>query len=335
MPCYGSPMSSGPVFRRRTLIAGLAGTALGAGALTACSSSTPEEGSTEPELRTVQHPLGSTEIPVRPQRVVCLDSGVSLQTALEVGAPVVASETLAGDITVPTYLPEPPEGFTALGFNEQNLEQIASLEPDLIIGSRVRVEELYDQLTAVAPTVAVLNSADGAVWEESAATVGDLVGAADRVAERIEEFETAAAGFAEKHAATLESHRVALIRFADEVRIVTGAVFPSHLLELLGVQRPESNTPPDEATTYISLSQEEVGVIEDADIILHFSGGGGFTRQDGGTGAEVTGGPLWQRLPAVRAGHAYELDAVTWWDGASVAAGLAGIAELDEILGSL
>ncbi len=325
-------MPIAPTLRRRTLLTGVAATAVGAVALASCSS--PTEDGDPSERRTVDHPLGTSDIPVNPQRIVCLDAGVSLQTALEIGAPVVAGETLAGDIAVPTYLPEPPEEFTALGFNEQNPEQIAALDPDLIIGSRVRVEELYDQLAAVAPTVAVLNSADGVTWKESAATVGDLVGAGDRVQERIAEFDAAATAFTEKHAALLESNRIALIRFTDEVRIVTGAVFPSNLLELLGVQRPESNTPPDDTTTYISLSQEEVGRIGDADIILHFSGGGGFTRQ-AGAGDDVTGGPLWQRLDAVSSGHAYELDAVTWWDGNSVAAGLAGIAELDEIFGAL
>lgn len=327
-------MSSVSTFGRRMLLAGAAGTALGATALSACSSPSQGEDSAAAELRSVEHPLGTTDIPVEPQRIVCLDAGVSLQTALEVGAPVVAGETLAGDITIPTYLPDAPQGFTALGFNEQNPEQIATLEPDLIIGSRVRIEEVYDQLSAVAPTVAVLNSADGVTWQESAATVGDLIGASDRVSERIAEFDAAVAEFTEKHAGVLESHRVALIRFTDEVRIVTGAVFPANLLELVGVQRPESNIPPDDTTTYISLSPEQVGQIGDADIILHFSGGGGFTRKDG-AGDGVTGGPLWQRLDAVSSGQAYELDAVTWWDGNSVAAGLAGIAELDQILGGL
>src|SRR5690606_26076560 len=87
-------------FRRRTLLAGVAGTAIGAVALSSCSSPTEDGGSVE--MRSVDHPLGTSDIPVSPQRIVCLDAGVSLQTALEIGAPVVAGETLAGDITIPT-----------------------------------------------------------------------------------------------------------------------------------------------------------------------------------------------------------------------------------------
>lgn len=36
---------------------------------------------------------------------------------------------------------------------EPNLEQIAALEPDLILGSELRVADFYDELSAIAPTV--------------------------------------------------------------------------------------------------------------------------------------------------------------------------------------
>lgn len=323
---------AGPLTRRRLLAAvAVSGAALATG----CSGSggeSPASAGSAAATRTVDHPLGTTEISSNPTKVICLDAGITFQTALEVGAPVIAAETLAGDVAVPSYLPQPPADFVPLGFNEQNLEQLVELAPDLIIGSRVRLEENYDQLDKIAPTVAVENSADGVAWRDAARSVADLLGAAKVIEERITAFEEKADAFTRKHAADLADQRVALVRFADDVRILTGSVFPVDLLALFGVQRPKSNTPPDEETTYISLSREEIPRLNDADLILHLSGGGGFTKESGGTSDEVTSGSLWKRLDAVAGGRTFELDAVTWWDGNSVSAAEKALADLDRIL---
>ena len=37
--------------------------------------------------------------------------------------------------------------------SEVNLEAIAALQPDLIIGNKMRQEAIYEQLSAIAPTV--------------------------------------------------------------------------------------------------------------------------------------------------------------------------------------
>lgn len=37
--------------------------------------------------------------------------------------------------------------------HEVNIEKIAALKPDLIIGSKIRQEKVYDKLTKIAPTV--------------------------------------------------------------------------------------------------------------------------------------------------------------------------------------
>ncbi|MFC7618962.1 ABC transporter substrate-binding protein [Microlunatus sp. GCM10028923] len=279
--------------------------------------------------RTVEHPLGTAEIPVRPRRVIALDAGAGLQTALEAGAPLIASETLAGDTAIPDYLPKPPEGFQPLGFNEIDLERLTALEPDLIIGSRSRVEELYPQLTKIAPTVSYLNTADRVRWRDTALTVGDLLGARPELERRLTAFDTAAKEFAEQHAESLTERSVALVRFtADEVRILTGVIFPSDLLAQLGARRPASNEPEEADATYISLTRETVPVLADADTILYFSGGGGFAQESGELFAEVTDGPLWRRLPAVKAGRAHQLNALNWWDGYSTSAAQACLTEL-------
>lgn len=317
---------------RRHLIGGAAGIGLlGFGACSADrSEGPPDEGAT----REVEHPLGTSTIPVSPQRIVTLDAVGGLQTALESGARIIASETLDGETEIPDYLPAPPDGFTSLGFNEVNFEQILGLEPDLIVGSRVRVEEHYAKLTEIAPTIPYLTTGDGVPWRDTVRTVGELLGAADRIDERIAEFEERAESFSTDHADVLADRSVALLRFtADEIRIMTGTIFSADILAACGVRRPPSNEPSEDETTFISLSPENVSDLQDADTIIYFSGGGGFARAAGDLVTSVTEGGLWQALPAVSAGRAHEVSALSWWDGFSVAGGLACIDDLETILG--
>lgn len=317
---------------RRHLIGGAASVALLG--VTACSANREEPPTEGGETREVEHPLGSSTIPVSPRRIIALDAGGGLQTALECGAPVIAAETLAGETEIPEYLPSPPEGFIPLGFNEVNFERLLGLEPDLIIGSRVRVEEHYAKLTEIAPTVPFLNTADQVEWRDTVRTVGDLLGVPEVIEERIAEFEERAEAFAADHAETLATSTVALVRFtSDEVRILTGIIFPSDVLAACGVQRPASNEPESAEDTYISLSPENVSVLEDADVIIYFSGGGGFARDAGDLFTSITEGGLWKALPAVAAGRAHEVSALSWWDGYSVAGALACIDDLESIFG--
>lgn len=57
---------------------------------------------------------------------------------------------------------------------EPNLEAIAALEPDLVISSKVRHEQIYDELSAIAPTVFAENA--GATWKENVLLYGEAVG---------------------------------------------------------------------------------------------------------------------------------------------------------------
>ena len=313
---------------RRSLL-----TSLGAaGLLTACGSA-PQAAPPASGTRTVTHPLGTTDVPVAPQRVLSLDSNGALQVALELGAPLVASETLDGTVPVPPYLPPPPPGFESLGFNQLDLERVAALRPDLIVGNVPRVEQAYAELSRIAPTVTYRNAGAGQDWRDSVRTIGDVLGALPRVEERLAEYAARVDAVATRHTDLIAGSTVALLRFtSSELRIVRGEIFGASILTHAGVRRPPSTETPGPNATYVSLTEETVGATADADVVLYFVGGGGSAADAAATAQRYLSGGLWQQLPAVRAGRVVELDPVAWWDGYSVSAALTCLEELDEAL---
>ena len=67
--------------------------------------------------------------------------------------PVGAVRSWTGDPWYP-HIKDQMEGVTVVGEESQpNIELIAGLRPDLIIGNKMRQEKVYEQLKAIAPTV--------------------------------------------------------------------------------------------------------------------------------------------------------------------------------------
>ena len=111
-----------------------------------------------------------------------------------------------------------------------------------------------------------------------------------------------------------------------------GEIFGASILAHAGIRRPPSTDTASPSATYVSLTEETVGVTADADVVLYFVGGGGSAADAAATAQRYLSGGLWQQLPAVRAGRVVELDPVAWWDGYSVSAALTCVDQLDAAL---
>ena len=109
--------------------------------------------------RTITHAEGVTEVPAEPRRIVALQDQNALLPLLELGVKPVASAGLIGDDGSRSF--RRTEGFDTGGiefvgaYGEPNLEAIAAQEPDLIVSDEFTVDDQYDQLSRIAPTVAV------------------------------------------------------------------------------------------------------------------------------------------------------------------------------------
>lgn len=328
---------TGVSLSRRTVLTGLTGLTAAAG-LAACGpgeqSQAPAGGATKP----FTHPYGQSAVPLSPQRVITLDPGQALQVALEHTVPLVASATLDADPPVPPYLPQPARPFERLGFGQVDVERLATFGPDLIIGNTASLQDKYQAVSSLAPTVAYANTRDKVEWYDAALTVADILGVRDAQQRKLDEYRARVSEFRSRHGQVLGARKLVLLRFTtDELRIITDSIiFPSRVLTDMGVRRTESSAPAKATDTYTKLSLEQVGVLADADVILHFNGGGAF---DGGkvtsTFTKYTGGELWKRLPAVRAGKVFEVPRTSWWDGGSTSAATELLGDVEKILPQL
>lgn len=104
-------------------------------------------------FRLVEHVMGQTCIPENPQRVVALE-WTYVEDVLALGVQPVGVADIDGYnnwVKIPLALDETVQDVGTR--NEPNLELIAELNPDLIIGVYFRVAENYDELNAIAPTL--------------------------------------------------------------------------------------------------------------------------------------------------------------------------------------
>ncbi|MGL5427767.1 MAG: siderophore ABC transporter substrate-binding protein [Cetobacterium sp.] len=114
------------------------------------------EETTPVEKITINHVMGTTEVPKNPTRVIVFDYGI-VEMLDTVGVEVIG---LPKD-GLPKFLEKfKDEKYVNVGgLKDPNLEKIYELKPDLIIVAG-RQEPFYDQLSKIAPTVGLTTTGD-------------------------------------------------------------------------------------------------------------------------------------------------------------------------------
>jgi len=144
---------------------------------------------------TIENKFGTTEIPAEPERIVTI--GFNDQDfVLALGGTLVGERELIGDYDA-TQRPWaqdllPDDAVPTVGSDELNLEEIAALQPDLIVGVYSFIDQsVYDQLSEIAPTLAQTDEyADGATpWQEQTLLTGRALGVEDEAQELVDEVE--------------------------------------------------------------------------------------------------------------------------------------------------
>ncbi|MDF1603954.1 ABC transporter substrate-binding protein [Nocardioides sp. YIM 152315] len=124
----------------------------------------------------VDHVYGTTEIDGVPERIVTIDLQWT-DTMLAMGVEPIG-------YTVDSYMPDGtvpwqdlPADAEALDLTDGvPIEQIAALDPDLIVGSySIADERTYELLSGIAPTVPNLDDAQVASWQELVTLAGNVL----------------------------------------------------------------------------------------------------------------------------------------------------------------
>ena len=147
------------------------------------------------ETRSFTAANGTFDIPVSPQRIVALNDQIVALPLYELGAPVVGSagrtdadgnHFLRGGMdTLGIDYANTDIAYVG-GFNGLDVEAIAALQPDLIIGGPYTDAAVAEQLQSVAPTLLIDNGALGLV--DTLRTLADVSGKAGNFEARYQRY---------------------------------------------------------------------------------------------------------------------------------------------------
>lgn len=132
----------------------------------------------------VQHALGETKVPGRPERPVTLYPS-ELDDAYALGTAPVGT---AG--TIPDYLAPRTRGLRRVGsISDPSLSRIEAVDPDVILATK-RQKPIYKRLKKIAPTVAIDATVD---WKPNLRQDGEALGQADFAEKLLTQYDRQAA----------------------------------------------------------------------------------------------------------------------------------------------
>jgi iron complex transport system substrate-binding protein len=269
---------------------------------------------------TVRHEFGETEISKNPQRIVAVTGTSELEAllALEV-LPVAAAgdDGDAGTTVWSSHLEPLLDGVEQLPSRRNvNLELVLAAQPDLIIGSASWLDEIYDDLSAIAPTVALDFSRP---WQGTLRDVAILVNQVERGESVIAEYDARVEALVEQYRPEVEGITYSQIKSfisESEVQLYT-STNASPILDLLGMVQPDEQleaAAADNGSTGISL--ERIDLFDTNVIfIFHYPG---ETEQ-----AEIDAlkaNPLFASFDAVAEDRVFEVISSWWYLGGAIGA---------------
>jgi iron complex transport system substrate-binding protein len=288
--------------------------------LARCGSDGESSGETSGATRTVRHALGETQVPARPERTVALVTATELDGLLTLGLDLVAAAADTHDsdgrLVWPAYLEERfPDRLEEVEMlprltQEISLERVAGLQPDLIVGTALDLEEVYDELSQIAPTVGIEED-----WKQPwQGVLRDLSGVfaererADRI---ISDFDRRVEDLAGRYReVTGGLTYTAMYSFAESRSefYLPGTPHADEVLEKLGMQRPPEQEREMGENGDAFLSLERLDLV-DTDVVLIYEYPGEEAQAEID---KLKANPLFRRLRAVENGLVFEVNPYFW-----------------------
>lgn len=275
------------------------------GASTNQEQQSAQTSSQDTERRTIAHAMGTTEIEGTPKRVVVLTNEAT-DNVLALGVePVGAVKSWFGDPYYEYIEPQMQEVPVVGEELQPNLEKVAALKPDLILGSKVRHEQVYSQLSAIAPTV--YSETLGADWKENLVLYAQALNREPEAQQILSDWDQRIANLQAKLGDRV-NQEISLVRFLPgAARINYKDNFAGRILQEIGFQRPPSQRK-DQFASQVTFEQIPQ---MDADLLFYMT----FKTEEG-EATEVekawTQHPLWQNLEVVKQNNVYEVNDIYW-----------------------
>lgn len=276
------------------------------GLLTGCSSTSSDkvEDTSKGKTVSVQDAMGTVEVPTDPKRIVVL-TNEGTEALLSLGVkPVGAVTGVTGEWYYHTK--KELEGVKAIGKEKDvNIEAIASLNPDLIIGNKMRHEKIYAQLKSIAPTV-YSDTIRGA-WKDNFRFYAKVLNKETEGEKSIKEYEDKIAYIQDNYKNKLGSE-VSLVRFMNgKTRIYLGDTFAGTILKEIGFKRPKTQ----QGTEFVNEIGKERLKEAEGDVMFYFTqefgDGKGLASEK-----EWINDPLFKSLDVVKNNKAIKVDDIIW-----------------------
>jgi len=294
---------------RREFLAG--GAALALLGIAGCGSD--DDRPAADATRTIRHSKGTTQVPANPERIVTL-GGIYDINLISLGlTPIGVGEgAVEQAAAVAPLLPDDVDvaGIERIGDPyDPDLEKVARLAPDLIIGDDI--QENYPALSRIAPTVLVEYGSNG-TWRKRFLKVAEAVDRRERAAAVEARYEDVLA----KLPAAARARAVAFVRAHEDgpflidsgAAAFAGSVAKDARISTLDIPRGIGELA--EGSGFVEVSGERMNVLEGADLIVVANFG-----EDGDGVQRFERNPLWKRLPAVKAGRVLEVHGLIYNGG--------------------
>jgi len=281
------------------------------------SETDASENPAESATRTVATDYGDVVVPADPQKIVVLNYALTgyLYNLDQPVAATIPEDADGGEGAYSELWGDAPEkdGTTFLPWSVDgfDLEAILALEPDLIVGGGIgfplfQAEQVYDELSDIAPTVLVGKSLD--TWQEQFEFLADDVfDQADEYAEAVDAYEKRVAEVRES--ITPPEGPVVYVTFTGD-----GTPFP--LVESVGLPKELAEVGIEPAPVFadndfevyggggdmFEISNEQAGQVITQPTLFVLGFNGDF--MDARTLAE---NPLWSALPAFQNDSVHDL----------------------------
>jgi iron complex transport system substrate-binding protein len=261
----------------------------------------PKARSATSVCRVIKHLLGETCVPINPQRIIVLDTN-PLDAVLALGVKPIGSSGFE-------YLSLPEaqaKGIEKIGGDlHPNLEKIALLKPDLILGNKWDTE-IYDKLSQIAPTI-IAPSEDPA-WKEDLRLYAQALNKTQQAEQLIENYEQRVQEFQRRMGNRLTQTEVSITtsynyNAGHPAAIYLKDSFMGAVIAETGLQRPNTQRH-DGFSQMISL---EMLKLLDADVMFVVN-----PDPESSTLSKLQQHPLWSKLDVVQRGKVYTVSYDIW-----------------------